>query len=75
MKSLTVSDHALVVTKLAILRAKTTAPDEFRRTLQDLTALLFAEASRSWETRAIEIETPLTRCRGERAIQFHRYRE
>ncbi|MFL6583367.1 MAG: uracil phosphoribosyltransferase [Chthoniobacterales bacterium] len=71
MKSLTVSDHALVVTKLAILRAKTTAPDEFRRTLQDLTALLFAEASRSWETRAIEIETPLTRCRGavlERAI-------
>src|SRR5947209_2336060 len=55
-----VSDHPLVATKLSILRAKTTAPDEFRRNLQELSAVLFAQAARSWSTAPIEIEKPLT---------------
>jgi uracil phosphoribosyltransferase len=64
MAELHISEHPLVATKLSILRAKTTAPDEFRRNLQELTMLLFAEASRSWELAPIEIETPLKVCTG-----------
>ena len=66
-----VAQHPLVATKLAILRAKTTAPDEFRRAIQEITILLFAEASQSWSVAPIEVETPLRSCAGavlERAI-------
>jgi uracil phosphoribosyltransferase len=64
MSSVTVTEHPLVATKLSILRAKTTAPDEFRRNLQELTVILFVDASRRWPTSAIEVETPLKSCAG-----------
>ncbi|HSV63204.1 MAG TPA: uracil phosphoribosyltransferase [Chthoniobacterales bacterium] len=54
-----VSDHPMVVAGLSILRAKQTTPDIFRRHLQEVSVFLFVEASRTWKTRAIEIETPL----------------
>ena len=54
-----VIDHPLAAASLSILRAKTTTPDLFRRHLQEIAVLLFVEASRSWETAAIEVETPL----------------
>ncbi len=60
----TVCDHPLVATKLSILRLKTTAPDEFRRNLQEVSAILFVEASRAWQLQSIEIETPLATCAG-----------
>ena len=57
-------DHPLVAAGLSVLRAKTTTPDLFRRHLQEIAVLLFAEASRTWETKAIEVETPLHACSG-----------
>jgi uracil phosphoribosyltransferase len=64
MRNIIVSEHPVVATRLAVLRAKATAPDEFRRALQELSVLLFAEAARNFETRSVEIETPLQTCRG-----------
>ena len=60
----TVVDHPLVAAGLSILRAKTTAPDGFRRHLQESAIYLFAEASKNFETVPIELETPLASCAG-----------
>jgi uracil phosphoribosyltransferase len=59
-----VSAHPLVATKLSVLRAKTTAPDEFRRNVQEIAMLLFADASRRFTTKPIEVDTPLSACAG-----------
>ena len=59
-----VVDHPLVAASLSILRAKTTAPDLFRRHLQEVSIHLYAAASRRWETKAIDLETPLASCAG-----------
>lgn len=67
--NLIVVDHPLVATKLTIVRAKTTAPDEFRRNVQEISMLLVTEAARHWNVRAIEVETPLENCAG--AILAH----
>jgi uracil phosphoribosyltransferase len=61
---ITVVDHPLVAVGLSILRAKTTAPDLFRRHLQEISVFLFSEASRDWEIAAIAVETPLAGCAG-----------
>ena len=60
----TILDHALIRTGLSLLRDKTSPPELFRRHLQEIAILLFAEASRGWGTRPIEVETPLARCAG-----------
>ena len=62
--AITIVDHPIIATGLAILRAKTTTPTLFRRHLQEIAILLFAEASRTWATKSIEIETPLASCAG-----------
>jgi uracil phosphoribosyltransferase len=54
-----VSDHPMVAAGLSVLRAKQTAPEVFRRHLQDVSVFLFVEASRAWGTNAIDLETPL----------------
>ena len=59
-----VVDHPLVAASLSVLRATTTPPDLFRRHLQDISVFLFAEAARAWETRRIDVETPLAPCVG-----------
>ena len=59
-------NHPLVATKLSVLRAKTTAPEEFRRNLNEISLLLAVEAARSGHTERIEVETPLTSCAGAR---------
>lgn len=59
-----IMEHPLGAASLAILRAKTTAPDLFRRHLQEIAVLLFAEASRGWKITAIEVATPLASCAG-----------
>ena len=59
-----VVDHPLAAASLSILRAKTTEPDLFRRHLQEISVLLFFEASRSWRTAPIQVETPLALCPG-----------
>ena len=55
----TVIDHPLVKVKVTILRNKETQTELFRRTLQELTALLAFEATRELELSDVEIETPL----------------
>lgn len=62
--ALSAVEHPLLAAKLSILRAKTTAPDAFRRNVHEMSILLLAEAARSWETAPIEIETPLKKCGG-----------
>jgi uracil phosphoribosyltransferase len=57
-------DHPLIAGGLSVLRAKTTTPDLFRRHLQEIAIFLFVEASRTWETKAIEVESPLASCAG-----------
>lgn len=59
-----VLDHPLVAASLSVLRAKQTQPETFRRHLQDIAVLLYHEASRHWETKTIELETPLAPCAG-----------
>jgi uracil phosphoribosyltransferase len=56
--------HPVAAASVSVLRAKTTGPDVFRRHLQDISVLLFLEASRAWKTRPIQVETPLTACAG-----------
>jgi len=59
-----VTNHPLVAAGLSVLRAKQTTPEIFRRYLQELSVFLFVEASRSWETKPVDIETPLASCAG-----------
>jgi uracil phosphoribosyltransferase len=63
-KRVRIVDHPLVAAGLTILRDKTTMPDLFRRRLQEIAIILFAEASRDWKTASIEVETPLAPCVG-----------
>ena len=63
-KEVHVLDHPLAAAGLSILRAKQTPPDIFRRHLQEISVLLFMEASRSWRTHSITVETPLALCGG-----------
>jgi uracil phosphoribosyltransferase len=60
----TVVDHPLIASQLTILRTKTTAPEEFRRKMHELSALLLFEASRSWKLKSTTVETPLQSCAG-----------
>ncbi|MFM9964563.1 MAG: uracil phosphoribosyltransferase [Planctomycetaceae bacterium] len=61
--------HPLIQHHLAKLRDKATRPDEFRRLIQRLASLLAYEATRDLSTRALEIETPLTRMTGQQLSQ------
>lgn len=63
-KHVHVLDHPLAAAGLSVLRAKQTTPEIFRRQLQDISVLLYLEASRGWQTRSIEVETPLAPCVG-----------
>jgi uracil phosphoribosyltransferase len=63
-ESIRTDDHPLVTAGLSVLRAKTTTPDLFRRHLQEIAVFLFVEASRAWETKTIDVETPLASCVG-----------
>ena len=63
-KQIHLVDHPLVAASLSVLRAKQTPPEVFRRHLQDISVLLFVEASRVWRTAPIDVETPLAPCAG-----------
>ncbi|NOX38823.1 MAG: uracil phosphoribosyltransferase [Calditrichaeota bacterium] len=57
--NLTVVEHAIIQDKLARLRDKATPFFDFRTLLEDISLLLFYEASRKLSTRDETIETPL----------------
>jgi uracil phosphoribosyltransferase len=64
VEHVTVISHPLVQHNLARLRDKKTQAEEFRRCLSEVAALMVYEATRSFETRVVEVETPLATAQG-----------
>jgi uracil phosphoribosyltransferase len=64
VERVTVITHPLVQHNLTRLRDKRTGPQEFRRVLSEMAALMLYEATRSFETRPVPVTTPLSRARG-----------
>jgi len=60
----TIIKHPLVQHNLTRLRDKTTEPQEFRRVLSEVAALMLYEATRSFKVRSVTVDTPLARARG-----------
>jgi uracil phosphoribosyltransferase len=59
MKGVTVIAHPLVRHNLTRLRDKRTQPQEFRRLLGEIAALMLYEATRNFAVKKISVETPL----------------
>ncbi len=66
MKGVTVISHPLVQHNLTRLRDQGTGPQEFRRVLSEVAALMLYEATRSFAVAPISVTTPLARTRGVR---------
>lgn len=64
MNLVTVISHPLVQHNLTRLRDKRTQPEDFRRGLGEVAALMVYEATRAFETRPVTVVTPLARTRG-----------
>ena len=64
MKGVTVIAHPLVQHNLARLRDQRTQPQEFRRLLGEIAALMLYEATRSFTVKKIYVQTPLARTNG-----------
>lgn len=61
MDRVTVIAHPLVQYNLGRLRDQRTEPEDFRRSLAQVAALMIYEATRSLETRSISVTTPLAK--------------
>lgn len=61
---LQILDHPLGAAQLSLLRAHTTPPMEFRAALHKLALLLLSEAARSWESKCVEMTSPLGKFAG-----------
>lgn len=66
MKGVTVIAHPLVQHNLTRLRDRRTQPQEFRRVLREIAALMLYEATRSFAVRPVSVMTPLARAAGAR---------
>ena len=66
MNGVTVIAHPLVQHNLTRLRDQRTQPQEFRRVLGEVAALLLYEATRSLGVRPVSVRTPLASARGAR---------
>jgi len=64
VKNVTVITHPLVQHNLARLRDQRTGPQEFRRLLGEITALMLHEATRNFAVRRVSVQTPLAAARG-----------
>ena len=64
MKGVTVITHPLVQHNLTRLRDRRTQPQEFRRVLGEVAALMLYEATRSFAVRPASVVTPLARTDG-----------
>src|SRR5712671_1786448 len=64
MKGVTVIAHPLVQHNLTRLRDQRTQPQEFRRLLGEIAALMLYEATRSFVVKEIPVQTPLARTNG-----------
>ena len=66
MKGVTIISHPLVQHNLTRLRDRQTGPQEFRRVLSEVAALMLYEATRSFTVAPVSVTTPLARTRGVR---------
>ena len=64
MKGVTVISHPLVQHNLTRLRDHRTGPQEFRRVLSEVAALMLYEATRSFAVAPVSVTTPLAKARG-----------
>ena len=64
MKGVTVITHPLVQHNLTRLRDHRTGPQEFRRVLGEVAALMLYEATRSFAVERVSVKTPLASARG-----------
>ncbi len=64
MKGVTVITHPLVQHNLTRLRDERTGPQEFRRVLSEVAALMLYEATRSFGVIPVSVKTPLAATRG-----------
>ena len=64
MKRVTVINHPLVQHHLTRLRDKRTGPQQFRRVLGEVAALMLYEATRSFALTPVAVRTPLAPARG-----------
>jgi uracil phosphoribosyltransferase len=64
MKGVTVIAHPLVQHNLTRLRDQRTQPQEFRRLLGEISALMLYEATRSFAVKKVYVQTPLARTNG-----------
>ena len=62
---LTVLDHPLIRTKMTVLRNKQTPPDQFRRTLHEMTGLMSFAVFAHLHTDPVSVDTPLETTAGE----------
>lgn len=69
MIGVTLIRHPLIQHNLTLLRDRRTPPQEFRRLLGEVAALMVYEATRSLRVRRCEVETPLERAFGYRLEQ------
>lgn len=64
MKRVTIIQHPLVQHNLTRLRDKRTGPQEFRRVLSEVAALMVYEATRDFAVRPVSVRTPLAPTKG-----------
>src|SRR5438552_18023160 len=64
VKAVTVISHPLVQHNLTRLRDKRTGPQEFRRVLSEVAALMLYEATRSFGVEPLAVRTPLGPAKG-----------
>jgi uracil phosphoribosyltransferase len=64
MKHLTVITHPLVQHNLTRVRDRRTQPQEFRRLLGEIAALMLYEATRTLRVKAVPVRTPLEKTTG-----------
>jgi uracil phosphoribosyltransferase len=66
VKGVTIIEHPLVQHNLTRLRDKRTGPQEFRRVLSEVAALMLYEATRSFTLESVEVKTPLAQTQGKK---------
>ncbi|MDO5714107.1 MAG: uracil phosphoribosyltransferase [Tissierellia bacterium] len=64
MAKVFVTDHPLIQHKLTLLRKKNTSSMDFRQLVKEISTLMGYEVTRDFETKEIEIETPMEKTMG-----------
>ena len=61
---LKIIDHPLIGHKISMIRDKKTGHKDFRQLVSEIATILCYEASKENETKEVEVETPITTCKG-----------